>query len=326
MLAVLAVQATLPPLDADIAAGAGPGTTVPGTVPKAASSVALTSSPNPSLGAQAVTFRIQVPKNFYRPMPTGTVALRSGTDPMGTATLDAMGRATVVVDWMFVGAHSMTAVYSGDAQYQGSTSPVLTQNVQGRQPGVTLTSSLNPSVRLQAITFSSHVTKDFFGPVPPTGMVSLVDGDTVIEEGPLLPDGHASITTSALSIGNHSLRMYYSGDAIYAATYSPVVLQRVNGRATTVSLSSSRNPAPLGAVVSFSVHVARDFFAPTPTGAVTLMEGSATVGTLTLNPYGNATFVTTSLAAGTHDIKAFYAGDGIYFSELSPVLKQVISP
>ena len=327
VLLVLVHGLALPPLDPDIAAGAGPGTTVPGTQPpKVPSSITLTSSLNPSLGAQAVTFRMVVPKNFYRPMPTGTVTLRSGTDPMGTATLDGSGRASVTIDWMFVGQHSMSAVYGGDGVYAGSTSAVVLQTVNGRQPNVTLTSSLNPSTRLQAVTFTSHVTKDFFGPVPPTGTVALVLNNTIFAEGPVLPDGHASITTSDLPIGNHLVSMYYSGDAIYAAKYSPQVAQRVNGRATTVSLTSSRNPAPVGGAVTFSVHVARDFFAPTPTGTVSLLEGFNIIGTKELNPYGNATFVTSALVAGTHDVKVFYAGDAIYFSAVSPVVQQVVTP
>src|SRR5262249_11370778 len=49
--------------------------------------------------------------------------------------------------------------------------------------------------------------------------------------------------------------------------------------------------------------------AGTPTGTVTFSEGSATLGTATLNGGGVATFMTSFSTPGTHTITAAFAGD-----------------
>src|SRR5258705_12567626 len=58
-----------------------------------------------------------------------------------------------------VGSHSITAIYGGDANFKGSTSPVLTQTISGSAAATstTLVSSVNPSVSGQSVTFTATV-------------------------------------------------------------------------------------------------------------------------------------------------------------------------
>ena len=62
----------------------------------------------------------------------------------------------------------------------------------------------------------------------------------------------------------------------------------------------------------------------TPTGNVTFDDGSTVLGTFTLTN-GTASFTTSSLAVGTHSIKAVYAGDANFKTSTSAVLKQVVN-
>jgi len=65
----------------------------------------------------------------------------------------------------------------------------------------------------------------------------------------------------------------------------------------------------------------------TPTGVFTFMDGGAQIGTGTLNPAGVATFSTTSLVAGSHNITASYGGDDKNAAAVSTVLiEQVRQP
>src|SRR5262249_45559811 len=61
--------------------------------------------------------------------PTGTVTFNEGATVLATATLSG-GQATFSTSTLATATHSITAVYSGDSIFTGSTSPVLVQTVQ----------------------------------------------------------------------------------------------------------------------------------------------------------------------------------------------------
>jgi hypothetical protein len=50
----------------------------------------------------------------------------------------------------------------------------------------------------------------------------------------------------------------------------------------------------------------------TPTGTVTIDDGSTVLGTATLNGSGVATFTVSTLAVGSHTINVTYNGDSNY--------------
>jgi hypothetical protein len=96
------------------------------TVNKASTSTALASSLNPSKSGQAVTFTATVTSGGGT--PTGTVTFKNGASTLGTRTLSS-GKATFTTSGLSVGSHSITAVYGGAIDFNGNTSPVLTQVV-----------------------------------------------------------------------------------------------------------------------------------------------------------------------------------------------------
>ena len=95
------------------------------------------------------------------------------------------------------------------------------------------------------------------------------------------------------------------------------------GSATTTTLISSPNPANFGASVTFTATVTTVGTHP-PTGTVTFNDGTASLGTGTLNGSQVATFPTSSLTVGTHSITAVYGGDANNAGSTSAVLSQVI--
>jgi large repetitive protein len=88
----------------------------------------LTSSPNPSLSGQAVTFTATVTTSGAS-TPTGTVSFYDGASLLGSQALGANSQATYATSALASGAQSITATYSGDQNFAGSTSSVFTQNV-----------------------------------------------------------------------------------------------------------------------------------------------------------------------------------------------------
>jgi Bacterial Ig-like domain (group 3)/FG-GAP-like repeat/FG-GAP repeat len=129
--------------------GGSPKTTTTPPPTLSASSTAVTSSLNPSVAGQAVTFTAAVTSSASG-TPTGTVTFLDGTTSLGTGTL-ASGSATFQTSSLTAGTHSITASYSGDTNFKASTSTALSQVVDnpGTASGsytITVTGSATGSV------------------------------------------------------------------------------------------------------------------------------------------------------------------------------------
>jgi hypothetical protein len=96
------------------------------TVNAAVTTTTLISSPNPSVVGQTVKFTATV--SSPTTVPTGSVTFMDGSTALSTVTL-ARGKASYSTSTLAKGFHSITAVYSGNANVAGSTSSVLTQTV-----------------------------------------------------------------------------------------------------------------------------------------------------------------------------------------------------
>jgi outer membrane autotransporter protein len=97
------------------------------TVTQGGTSTALSSSQNPSTFGQSVTFTATVTSGGGT--PTGTVTFKDGGAVIGTGPLNGLGVATFTISTLAVGSHSITATYSGDANFTASTSPAVLQAV-----------------------------------------------------------------------------------------------------------------------------------------------------------------------------------------------------
>jgi uncharacterized protein with GYD domain len=285
------------------------------TVNQAASNTSITSSLNPSEEGQIVTFTAHV-SSPQGGSPTGNVTFYDYTGlltiVMGTVTLDASGNASLSTSALSAGSHTISATYNGDANYT-SSSAALTQTVNPTPPpqandSVSLTSSLNPAAVGQNITLTTTVS-GMYG--TPTGIVTFRDSTTHTDLATVTLDanGNASFSTAALTIGNHDITAYYSGDSTYDPNGASLT-QTINGNATTTTLASSLNPAQPGQDVSFSAAVTAS--SGTPTGSIAFLDGSTTLGTVALDNSGHASFDISTLSLGNHTITANYSGDATY--------------
>ena len=66
--------------------------------------------------------------------PTGTVTFMDGATTLGTGTLNGAGVATFTTTGLSVGHHNITAIYGGDASFNGSTSNAVDQECRRRTP------------------------------------------------------------------------------------------------------------------------------------------------------------------------------------------------
>jgi hypothetical protein len=85
----------------------------------------MSPSPNPSLRGQRVTFTATVTGNS----PTGSVRFLKGAKNQGSVPLIG-GVARLSTSRLKIGSHSITAVYSGDANNASFTSAPLVHGVK----------------------------------------------------------------------------------------------------------------------------------------------------------------------------------------------------
>jgi hypothetical protein len=287
----------------------------------------VASSLNPSLVGQSVTFTATVAIAADPPAagPTGTVDFLDGATMIGSGTLGSNDQATFTTSTLAAGTHPITAVYTGDSMFAGSTSsPPLDQVVNKQASTTTLTSSANPSTFGQPVVFTAIVAPATSG--MPTGSVIFTVDDQAGSLVPLTSVGgkeQATFTTSTLAGGMHSVTAAYSGDGTFASSTSSEVTQTVNPAATTVSLAVAPNPATVGQAVALSATVSGT---PTPSGTVTFEEGTTVLGTSAVNSSGVATLTTSTLAAGTHTLTAAFNGSTNFAASTSSNVSAVINP
>ena len=188
----------------------------------------LTSNPNPSSPNQTVTLTATVtPVNS--PAPTGTVNFTTGGVSIAgcsAVALSGTGVATCSTTFTAVGTFSLQAVYSGDANYTGSTSNTVSQSVTngGGTTTTSLASSKNPSVVKTAVKFTATVS-----PNTATGTVKITANGKVLGAcgAAKLVKGVASCNITFPITGTFSMVATYSGDSKNQGSTSPTLSQTV---------------------------------------------------------------------------------------------------
>jgi hypothetical protein len=191
--------------------------------------LSATAAPAASVFGQAITFTATVTSSAGT--PTGDVAFREGTVPLGTGTLGADGRARFTTSTLAVGTHAITAVYGGDGRFAASTAPAFGAAVNAAPTTTTVASSGSPSVFGQAVTFTATVGSD--AAVPARGVVTFtIDGTA--QPPVALDGGQARFTTSTLAVGTHAVTAAYSGDSNFSGSSGSLAVdQTVNPAAPT---------------------------------------------------------------------------------------------
>jgi hypothetical protein len=125
------------------------------------------------------------------------------------------------------GNYFWIASYSGDANNVAVATHCSDSNetsvVGAGASATTLSSSSNPAVVGTSVTFTAAIT----GESGPTGTVTFSDGSTVLATESLV-NGMATLSTSALAFGNHSITAAYSGDANNQPSTSAALSQAIS--------------------------------------------------------------------------------------------------
>ena len=281
------------------------------SVLRADTATVVSSSPGPSLFGQPIKVTATVASLVQLGVaPGGSVTFYDGVPSpatkLGTATLSG-GAATLNVPLLSVGAHSITATYSGDPDFNPSTA-VTTQQVNPAPTSTAVSTSQASALTGQAVVFTAVVSSQVAGAGTPGGTVVFSDRGVVIGTGVLSATGQATLTTSTLSAGAHSITAAYQGSAAFVASTSAPIAQTVQPHPTAIvysgpTLAANGQSASLSAVLTDT-----SSGLPLANQAVTLTMGQQACTGVT-NASGVATCsIVVSQAYGPAPIVASYAG------------------
>ncbi len=160
------------------------------------------------------------------PTPTGTVTFfYDGTNQLGTATLSA-GVASINVATIPGGAHSITAVYNGDATYADGISSPGNLHVNPVGTSAVVLNAPNKVKVDQTVILTATVTPDLSGAFSPAGTVSFFSDGQLIGAANLVGNT-ATLQVSTLKVGTHALSAQYDGNNNFLASLSPSVNQTI---------------------------------------------------------------------------------------------------
>jgi autotransporter-associated beta strand protein len=256
-----------------------------------------------------------------------TFTLDGNTTNTLTVTLDTNSQGQVqfnvgqppFTSLLSAGTHLITVSYTGDGNFKASSTGAPYRLIISKDASVVQGSTSVPSTQFgQVVTLTSTVSAAAPGNGTPSGSVTFYDGpvsNNIILGSGTLSSGTATLATSGLTVGTHTISMLYSGDGNFT-TNTGTLSFTVNRDATTTTILGFTPPSPVsGQPVTLTASVAPQSPATgSPSGTVTFsVDGNALTPAAALSKTTHlAIFVDPGLTAGTHTITATYNGDSSF--------------
>ena len=295
-------------------------------ITKVGSATKVASSGSPSIASAPITYTATVTGTdggggSVSFADDGTVIAGCSSQP-----LDSSGHSTCVESPAAVAAHSIAATYLGDPGTTGSTSPSITQVVQGTT-STFVGSSGTPALVGSPVTYSVLVEGSDAG-----GSVAYSDDGSTIAgcaAQPLTaipftdpPLAAATCVDSSPPAGAHSIDAQYSGDSLFVGSSASPISQVIQ-TLSSVSVGSSKSPSTFGSSVLYTATVTDSDGG----GSVAFSEDGSPLSGCSSQPLDGAdqaTCADASSTAGSHSIVATYSGDTLTVGSTSSPLVQVV--
>jgi hypothetical protein len=209
------------------------------TIAAAGSSITLTTPSGTSVFGQATTFTVQVnPVSPGAGIPTGVVTFFVDGSAFGSAGVNPLtGQATFNTAAIGVGAHTITAAFSGSSNFLASQSGSISQVVDQAGTQVILTSHAvrNRRGRITSVILTTQVQVIAPGNGVPTGPVTyFINGRSLATRS--LGNAEVSLTISAKKAMKKTFYVTYGGDGHFVGSRSS------NVAVTTKALKASVRP------------------------------------------------------------------------------------
>lgn len=289
--------------------------------------------------------------------PAGNIALVDSLSPannpnsVGIAnfTLTA-GSASGTTNSLPGGSYSVSAHYGGSPTFAESVSNAIPVTVAAESSTTTLkvVGIYDPSTGNAAST--SYYGYIYLIDAQPygnsasaanpngaaTGTVTFKNGTTTLGTASVASSGVAELQTTIVPSGSNTLTASFPGDASFLASTSSQVGLTIIPALTALQVSASATTINAGTSVVLTATFANlDSDGLAPTGTVTFIAGTTTLGTApvtgtagttTALATASAAFTTSTLPKGANYITATYSGDANYAaSPASPQLPVIVS-
>lgn len=235
-----------------------------------------------------------------------TITFYSGATAVGTATLTS-GYASLNVASLPAGANSLKAVYDGDTNLAGSTSPIVPYSV-------TYATALSLAVNPAIASYGQHVT--LTATLVFNGQSSATNGESVTFKNgsstlgtAILSSGVATFNLPTLPVSTANLSAYYGGDASVAAVTSNNVVFPINKAAPTLTWTPFASSivysgtyvgsalfnasSTTGGTIAYTATAAGG--SPVPISAYTVLNAGSYILTATLIPADSADYTSASV-------------------------------
>jgi hypothetical protein len=228
----------------------------------AGTTTSVTSTPNPSIVGQAVTFTATVTSAVDT--PTGSVQFYADGAALGSPLALSNGQASLSTSALAVGTHPITATYSGDANHNGGTSNQVDQVVNHAKIYLPLISHnfVNaPDLIVQSLTANANTVQVV---IKNQGTAPVIDEfwvDVYINP----TSAPTGVNQTWQMLGTQGLVWGVTADALPALTPGGVLTLTVNDAHFFVDLSAVAWPLSAGTALYAQVDTAN---AATTYGAV----------------------------------------------------------
>jgi hypothetical protein len=172
--------------------------------------------------------------NSYPFNGTVNISLEQSAVTMVTNPIEVLGS----------GSHNVVASYSGDGVHAASQSSSVAMT--GAPIATTLSLGVTPGTSVSlgtAVQITAAISPNLVGGYSPTGTMTFNDGSTVLGTG-IVSLGQAVFSTSALSVGTHTITASYGGDTNFVALSSAPTVITVASIAKTPVITWA-NPAAI---------------------------------------------------------------------------------
>jgi hypothetical protein len=238
--------------------------------------------------------------------PTGTVLIQDGATTVTKLTLGGGGAAYYYIQGLAAGTHTLTAVYSGDANNPAGTSAPVTLKVL--PVPVTLAVSCWNTPYPYGANFQCTINASSNAGAPLGSITYTYDANAPVSV--VLSGGNANITIPKPPVGNHTVSISYAAQTNYAAAGPKVQNFVVQPAPAVVGLTPSSWYLTGGTLTLTASIQSSSAGPPNANGQVTFTSGGTVLGTAPVNATGSASVSVpaSSLANGSRQITATYSG------------------
>jgi uncharacterized repeat protein (TIGR03803 family) len=191
---------------------------------KKTSSTVLTATPNPATVGQSVTLKATVSGSGGT--PTGTAAIDYSTIVVDTVHLaSGAGSFAASSNGIAPATYPLTAAYSGDSNFEASTSSAVNVKLNKAPTTTNLTASPDSVTPPAAVTLTATVARPSGSAGKPTGSVTFLADGSPVATVAVNASGVAKLDapTNGIAAGTYAVTAKYSGDSSDTASTSAAV-------------------------------------------------------------------------------------------------------